>query len=1177
MKISRLEIKGFKSFPDKTVFEFKPGITSIVGPNGCGKSNVLEAIRWVMGEQRVRILRGKKMEDVIFNGSETRKPVGLAEVRLVLSNNDGLSPPSMAEYDEVMIARRLFRDGESHYEINNVACRLGDITDFFLDTGVGRNSYAIIEQGRVDQVIASKPEDRRALIEEAAGINRYKARRETALKKLEQTSVNLERISDVIKEVRRQSASLKRQAAKAERYRGLNERLKELDLALHSHKCRDLQQQWAGLTADLEVKRTLLLEQESRSSSLAADLEKTRVAALDTEKSLKELHEARHETDVELASLRASMDRDRTRIVQLRDRGNRGREEKRALEEKRRCTTERLEELDQEKRSIESEVEEARKEVAQASSDAARTERSLGEARKNLDRLKEDLFRSLQEAAQQRNRKESLTRRRTEIEALLMKIAVESENLTSSAALDRDEEHRLAAAAAQVTEARKICSDTKIRLVKASEEKSREIASLRADTARIEKKLAASKAKLESLEEMQRNYAGYDGSVRFLMREDLAQTESGLLGPVAEMIEIPPEYQKALAAALGDRVGCMVVSSVRDGVEAAERLKDAKAGRSTFIPLRPRSIPVPCEPEAPGGLIPLREVVSLREGCQDLGEFLFSNCFVVADLGQAAQIWEKNGSHIDLVTLEGETISRHGEITGGSQDRRQDEVFEKRREIAALKDEINVLEEAVEGLQSSLRDKENMLAALSVESQEIDRKANELRVEEVRVSKDLERLQGQVTTSERRLQVLDLEKEQLCRENGEVEAETARFDESLSRLEDARKALAREKEQTVTTVEEFNRLVQEGSLQTGELRVRLAHLEERAHSVDREHRSVLDTVSQLERRVTDLLKETEDQTTEERRLEEQLIQSEAHEKHLMQQHESASRGIDELKSKSDELSRQLKLIEGETSRTDQSTRELKEVVHGLEMESVRVEQMLNGLVEKILERYLIDPRTVECSQSPPDEHAISDLRAKLEALGEVNLAAIAESRQVEERFNFLSEQEEDLKKAVESLYSTINTIDRTTKDRFREAFDGVNEKFQEIFPFLFGGGEARLELTEEEDLLETGVDIMTRPPGKRIQNMDLLSGGEKALTAVALIFSIFLTRPSPFCLLDEVDAPLDDANLVRFNEMLKRISDRTQFLVITHNKRTMEEADSLYGVTMEEPGSSSVVSVQFAG
>ena len=408
-----------------------------------------------------------------------------------------------------------------------------------------------------------------------------------------------------------------------------------------------------------------------------------------------------------------------------------------------------------------------------------------------------------------------------------------------------------------------------------------------------------------------------------------------------------------------------------------------------------------------------------------------------------------------------------------------------------------------------------------------------------------------------------------------IHSDIAGAEASIVLLETKRQELEKEREGTSIRIEELHRATHTQSEKTEGIKISVAQLEERGRSLEKELQSIQAAIRQHEGQMKALTEEMARNDEDKDRLRAELADTELKEKELMQRHEAHAGKIEVLKNRSAELASAVKTLEEETSRVGKSVRELRETVHGLEMESVRLSQVLEGLVEKILERYHLDPRTVTPPDAPPDDGEANEIKTKLEAMGEVNLAAIAESRQIDERLAFLLEQAEDLRKAVDSLYATINTINKTTRERFRTTFESVNEKFQEIFPYLFRGGEARLELTDEQDLLETGVDIITRPPGKRVQNMDLLSGGEKALTAVALIFSIFLTRPSPFCILDEVDAPLDDANLVRFNEMLRKLSDQTQFLVITHNKRSMEEADSLYGVTMEEPGSSSVVSVRF--
>ncbi|MCA1961354.1 MAG: chromosome segregation protein SMC [Desulfomonile sp.] len=1175
MRIKRLEIKGFKSFPDKTVLELKPGITAIVGPNGCGKSNVFEAIRWVMGEQSARVLRGKKMEDVIFNGSDSRKPVGMGEVRLVLSNDGGSFSGSMADYDEVMISRRLFRGGESQYEINGIPCRLSDVTDFFLDTGVGRNSYAVIEQGRVDMVVASRPEDRRVLIEEAAGINRYKARREAAIKKLEQTNQNLLRISDVIREVRRQGASLKRQASQAERYRKLSERHRSLDIAFHAHRCARQTEEHSRIGAELERNRTLFLEKQARFASIQAELEQVRLKALDAEKALSDLLESHHKVDLELAAVRGSVERDRAALVRLAESRERDSGERTSLESQLHESRERRSALETQIAALLTELHAAQEELRLAGEKKCSLDRTLGEQRELWERLKDEVFRTLQEAASERNAREQLNRRAAEIKGRLERIGREADEVARAVALERTRREELLQKSAEITQRMKDEAGNKERLSAERVELQHAIELLRERSATYEREVTAARARRESLEELQQSYSSYDDGVRFLMQDRVSAAEKGLLGPLAELLDVPEKYQKAVIAALGDRLGYVVVDSPRAGAAAADLLREAEAGRSTFIPRSPRTGHEHSSTDGIDGLVQLKDVARLPEGLEDLEDFLLGRSVVVEDMRSALEIWEKNGISVDLATLSGELVNRHGEITGGSGSRAGEEVFEKRREIARLGGEIDHLNRQISDVRAELARHEDRLRECVEAVSRADAALNNLRVAETALRKDLERVGSQIADFERRLSVLALEKDRLDKEIESQSSQVRSTEENIARLGTRHAELERLREEARRGIDACSVAREEESRHYGETRVHVAQMEERHQALERERRTLDAVVEQISARMKSLSERLEHYADDEKRLHGRIEDASLQERRLMTEHADQARRIEGLKNDSTELAARLMHLEAAAAAEGKALAEVRERVHSLEMESVRVEQVLEGLVEKIIDRYRVDPRTVAVEDDPPNEQEIGELRSKLDAMGEVNLAAIAESRLMEERLTFLTEQESDLRSAVESLYATINRINKTTKERFRAAFDSINEKFQEIFPFLFRGGEARLVLTDEDNLLETGVDIMARPPGKRVRNMDLLSGGEKALTAVALIFSIFLTRPSPFCLLDEVDAPLDDSNILRFNEMLRRLADQTQFLVITHNKRSMETADTLYGVTMEEAGVSTVVSVEF--
>ncbi|MFH0824068.1 MAG: AAA family ATPase, partial [Pseudomonadota bacterium] len=660
MRIKRLEIKGFKSFPDKTVLELKPGITAVVGPNGCGKSNIFESIRWVMGEQRVRSLRSSKMEDVIFSGSATRKPVGLAEVRLVLTRSGGIWPPSMEDYEEIMVARRLFRDGQSHYEINNIPCRLSDVVEFFLDTGVGKNSYAIIEQGRVDMVVASKPGDRRVLIEEAAGISKYKVRREAALKRLEQTRLDLTRISDMTAEAERRCASLRKQAEQAELFRELSNRLREGDMALHAGKCARLQDRLSELNDDLNGRRAAAAEHEAQLACIGAKLEESRLPALNAERALTGLIEERHKAELELTAVRGTIEKESSELAGIRGNCARLAGETVAGEEAVEQIRTSISDLGEQRSAVAAELDAAGADLYEGRSDAESRDRLLAELRNKVDRSKDELFRTLQEASELRNRLAGHSKRLSEIETEFDRMNLETRELREQKELLLKRRRELSAETEATEALRESETDRRGDLIIERSRLRKAVGEARAGLTEKEKELAAVGATHGSLEEMHRTYGSYEDGVRFLMQDE--ELKPSLIGPLAELLDVDPEFQKPLLSILGDRLGHLVVASTSDGVEAVRRLDAASAGRSVFIPLNPRcSDEGNLMEEPPEGVIRLMEAVRYPDRCRRLAEFLLGRSFVVDNIRQAVEIWETGGIQADFVTWRGETLNRYGE------------------------------------------------------------------------------------------------------------------------------------------------------------------------------------------------------------------------------------------------------------------------------------------------------------------------------------------------------------------------------------------------------------------------------------------------------------------------------------------------------------------------------------
>lgn len=1152
-----------------------PGVTCVVGPNGAGKSNILEALRWVMGEQRVRSLRSRKMEDVIFNGSETLKPVGLAEVRLVLSNLQRTSNSAYNDYDEIMVARRLFRDGASHYEINNIPCRLSDITDFFLDTGVGKNSYAIIEQGRVEQIVAAKPEERRILIEEAAGVNKYKARKEAALKKLESTSQNLLRLSDIILEVKTQSLSLKRQSQKAERYQKLLDQLRLLEVSLIAGKVQNWNQKLivaqknvASLNAELQTAEVQLTQKN-------ALLEKNKLDKLKAENQHRDFLEKKHHLELSLGANRETTGRTSDRLNDVRTRIANIEKELLLTAENRDRAVQNLGLVKETLTQATDKLVIFREQLDQSQKKHSDLTENISAKRKQFNNLRDELFRSLQDAALTRNKKEGLVKRKTEYGAQIARKKSERASLAREIEAARENikinERQLIEVVAGLTDV----SQTQTQLSTKKSHLETQIKTTRRRLQELEKEFTISQTRLRTLEELQDNYGSYGSSIKFIMKNRNRLGDGLQFEPIGEIIDVPEMYHKALAATLRDRIDMVVAPSVLDSVVATERLRSENVGRASFVPVNPRLIGTDESSNPPQDATPLMDVITVRTGFQNLANFLFREVFIVHDLRKAMEIWRQNGALVDLVTLDGDFLSRHGEVSGGSRDIVGEEIFKRRQEINILRNQLDEIRTELDAERISLGDEEQDLAQTRKLLHTASEELNRLKMDELKLQTQKDNLRAILSNGVKQMGGLEIDENAMERETRQIDQELELSNSMIQNLDQKTKNIQSEKDRLQSQI---NVLHQKNSDQLSaieSLKIQSAKLNERVRASDREIQSVQEKISQSEQQLVRLNSEKQKGSELEKQLLNDIKSLELQEVELMRSHQESASEVQSLQSMVSSSQDACLSLEKEVGEFNRTVRIHSQKVHELELESARLEENVRNAIEKIREQYQIDLNKFEPDASGISETELELLREKITSFGPVNLAAITESKAVDERLEFLRKQEADLKNAVDTLHQTIDTINQTTRERFMDTFENVNQKFREIFPFLFGGGQAQLELTDETNPLETGVSIMVRPPGKRYQNMDLLSGGEKALTAVALIFSIFLTSPSPFCLLDEVDAPLDDSNLSRFNQMLRKLSEKTQFIVVTHNKRSMEESDALFGVTMEEPGASKVVSVKF--
>ena len=1188
MKIRKLQIVGFKSFVDETTVHFDHDITCVVGPNGCGKSNIVDAIKWCMGEQSPSRLRGRQMEDVIFSGAEGRGPHGFSEVTLTFDNTDGLAPPEYTDYAEIQVTRRLDRQGNSDYLINRTPVRLLDITNLFLGTGVGKRAYSIIEQGRIGFIVTSKPEDRRSMIEEAAGISKFKLSKRAAERKMDQTRQNLLRVTDIIGELERSLASLKRQAQKAERYKRYKKEMRDLDLWVASHRFLELRGQTRSVTAslskaneDVQASRRALIARE-------ASVEADRVSLQQMGSEVERGQGRAYELDNLVRQLEGLIRQQQDRQAALVERKELATRELRELGGQRdglhqevstvRLSLSELESLETEAGQLLADVEaelQTRKntaEEAEAALQNARARLAEGHARvagaeavlHGYDARREDIrgrLERLQEELQTlATREVEFTQQSGEFEARMVGL-----RSGKSATAERQ------------TEIETSLSTGKDALHQAD-----------GDVDALREKLAVTSSRLRSLNEIHERFEGVGAGAQAVMTGYANASgdtgRSGLVGLVADRLECPAEYTRALGAALGGSLEYLLVHDTDAALRAADYLAREEKGRATFLPRSPSGAPriVPQFPTGVGIVGPLLTLARYSHADEAWVRYLLFDALVVDTLHTAARLHQQ-GFQGKLVTLDGQALLADGAVVGGAKD-------ESATHLLRLKREIRELEEAAasEGaeLERATVNQGRLRANIAERQAAIDSarvQAHDTELEILGAERDLRVVEMELRRiEERRYEIASAETE------GRAALAEVDVDESNTKrqLTDAQRHVADAEEASqvaASVLAERRRVVEEQAAKVTEVKVGATQSRERA---DRE-RSLL---GQLDRSISEL-DAREDRLRDDVAIAERdqgqaagrillhrgRLSETAHEAAVAREELSSQRArFDEAQTQLGESEASLKQLR---STIDEQSTELNE----LTLRERELTLSLEHLNEQVLDKH-----RVELAHVVGDHHArpvpdadvtarAEELQRLIDRMGEINLTAIEEYEENAERYEYLTSQRNDLEGALTKLDKAIRQMNRESRALFREAFAAINERFKRIFPLLFRGGKAELKLTDMQDMLETGVEIIAQPPGKRLGSLELMSGGEKALTAVAMIFAIFQYKPSPFCLLDEVDAPLDEANIGRFAEAIQQMTDRSQFIIITHSKRTMEFADVLYGVTMEQPGVSKLVSVELRG
>ena len=1178
MYLKRLESVGFKSFAERINVEFVPGVTAVVGPNGSGKSNITDAIRWVLGEQSAKSLRGSKMEDIIFQGSESRKALNVAEVTLVLDNQDKRVP---LDYEEISVTRRVYRSGDSEFYINKQSCRLKDIIDLFMDSGLGREAFSIISQGKVEEILSSKAEERRTIFEEAAGVLKYKQRKKKAEYKLAETQENLNRVEDIIHEIEQQINPLKQQAETAEKYIELKEMLKEKEISYLLSEIEQLHQQWKTQLKELE-------EEKLSESALKSTIQKKEDEIENQNKAIQHLDEKIEEMQENLLIATEQLEKYEGKKQLLDERSKHFGENKHKLEIQKKESNTRIAALEDElakERQLLVQLQHDRKRYKeQANELEAKLNTSKESISEQIEDLKSDYIELLNKQAAKRNEKQSVAQQLHQINGKKEKQSNKFQSLIEQREQLTEEKNRLEASY-RARESGFSAIESDVKQLKLNLETERSLfqesqTKLYQGYQYIEKL----KSKKEMLEEMKEDFQGFFHGVKAILKAREEKKLENIYGAVIELIDVPKKFITAIETALGGQAQHIVVTDDMAARRAIAWLKQTNNGRATFLPLgsiQERFITQDMLAKMeghPGFHGIASKLVHTNATYQKAVNHLMGHVIIAEKLKDANEIAALVNRRFRVVTLDGDVVNPGGSMSGGAQKKTNQSLFTREKDLQEVTEKIEGFQQKIFQFESIVGRKKQLIKQLE----------NDLRTKESTISSEqnaLQELHSEWKQVEMRLSsindslsIYDQDKQQFVQDSKELTKREESLTEELTALKVQLDSI-QQKIDSLTNEEaafkENKKMLQDNLHQ---LQIQLAEQEERVKYQREKTNSTGEQLDKLKeqhhnyaKELSNLLEIEQSKETEEEvaariaaaKQEKEMLTNEIHQKRT-ERAQQTQYVLDEEKERK-EKSNRLQIL--------QQSIQQKEVRAG--RLDVELENRLNHLqteytitYEKAKQQYQKAENMVEAKT------IVSELKLQIDRLGTVNLGAIEEYERISERYTFLSEQQNDLVEAKETLYTVIDEMDEEMKKRFDETFNKIKDEFHDVFKQLFGGGYAELKLTNPKNLLDTGVDIIAQPPGKKLQHLGLLSGGERALTAIALLFAILRVRPVPFCILDEVEAALDEANVARFAKYVKLYSDNTQFIVITHRKGTMEEADVLYGVTMQESGVSRLVSVR---
>jgi len=1182
--LKSIELQGFKSFADRIVLHFNKGLTAVVGPNGSGKSNISDAVRWVLGEQSVKSLRGSKMEDVIFAGTQHRKPLGFAQVSLLIDNTDRTLP---IDFSEVTITRRVYRSGESEYFINKTPCRLKDINELFMNTGVGKDGYSIIGQGRIDEILSTRPEDRRAIFEEAAGIMKYKVRKKEAERKLESTSQNLLRIDDIIHELESQLEPLREQADKARKYLELSNELKALEVALYldsieksREKIEEIDAQFKKVEKDILEEKSLLEEKirenrgkTERLEKLKKDLEAQRAELVELDKNIDQLNSQIKLDEEKISNIELNNEASSHDVDELKSR-------LKMLEADIEKKNVRLSALDRDREKYVELLYNAEEKLADILS-------RLDESEKRIELMKQEVMDKLDILSECRtkynslkNEKESFSVRQKKLETEINRVVLELDNermkLEHGQNEVKDYRDALEAKKEEINGSEK----TLLNLRKDLDE-------LRTNQSKLMSELQAAKSRSRILKDMENSLEGYNQSVKAILKACCEKDGfgDGIYGALAQLIDVRENFETAIEVSLGQALQNIVTRDEYTAKNAIAYLKHNNLGRATFLPvssIKPRYLDtdtVKRLANEKGYLGLASDMVECASEFRDIISNLLGRTVVVDNIDNGIELARKYQYGFRIVTTEGEVFNPGGSLTGGSQPAKTSSLLSRNRIIRELDEKIAALNVRIQEIEKNCEDKANEINKLEENIRVLQKEHQDLELTVLREEQRILSIKGKIEELKSRQEMLYAEKKELGKNIESIEEEILNENNRILEIEQK--------------IAELKATIEEIQMKRKEEQAERDAVHNDINNYKVSVNSILESMDQIRESLRNL-------SEEKRQIEAGInkrIQEQAKNRDRIESLKSEINGLSEKISELNEiktgkiikiesLSEEVNILEEEVSGMvevvsahNSNIQVLQDQYSRLEVRKAKLETELEAVQNRLWDEYELTWGTaqeykMEITNMKQHQARVNELKTEIREMGPVNVSAIEDYSKTKERYSFMVKQRDDLVKSEEKLNRIIREMLSIMKKQFMEEFQRINRNFNEVFRELFDGGRAEVVLEDPEDILECGIEIIAQPPGKKLQNMMLLSGGERAMTAIALLFAILKLRPAPFCILDEIEASLDDANVYKFAEYIKKLADTTQFIVITHRKGTMEASDALYGITMQEHGVSSVVSLK---